>query len=154
MNRGLKTGFLGFDIPNKTARLYDQGKHPFDMSPLTDVANAVVGVLTHPEETKNRYVHINTFYTSQAKTLEALEKELGSFQVSTVGAKEANEEGAARIKKGDFGGIKDSLMGFMAGGEEGGNGEGVDNELVLGRATKDEGELGAVVAKYLKGETI
>ncbi|KAG8528164.1 uncharacterized protein KY384_007081 [Bacidia gigantensis] len=146
LDSGIKNGFLGFDIKNKQARLYDQGEHNMDVTLLSDVGKAVASILSdHPTETKNQYVYINTFLTSQNSVLKPLEKESGKFEISHAGAKEANEEGTARIKKGDFGGVKDSLMGRMASGKDGINGEGKHNELLLGRGTRGLEDLDGVV---------
>ena len=150
--RGIQTGFLGFDLKTKTARVYDEGKHDMDVTLLSDVGDAVAAILKHPEETANRYVYINTFYTSQSTILTTLEKQLGKFEFSSVGAFEANAEGTARIRQGDYGGVKDSLMGMMASGADGVNGEGKDNELLLGRKTREVKELDSVIARSLQNE--
>lgn len=151
-DRGLTNGFLGFDLKQKKAKLYDDGKHDLDLTVLSDVGEAVRGILERPDETKNRYVHVNTFCTSQSKILGILEDQLGRFEVSRVKAQDANKEGSARIKRGDMGGVKDSLMGVMASGLNGVNGEGKDNLMLLGRVTRDARELEDYMRKIVKGE--
>ena len=151
LDRGLINGFLGLDLKQKKAKLYDDGKHDLDLTVLSDVGEAVKAILERPFETENRYVHVNTFYTSQSKILEILENQLGRFEVSRVKAQNANKEGSARIKRGDFGGVKDSLMGVMASGLSGVNGEGKDNVMLLGRVTRDTRELEEFMRKIVKG---
>ena len=146
LKRGIKNGFLGFDLKNKKAGLYDEGEHDFDLTLLSDVGKAVASTLAdRSAETENRYVHVNTFFASQNSILAALTSLLGEFEVSRVGAQKANESGTARIKNFDFGGAKDSLMGMMASGINGVNGKGKDNELLLGRRTREVRELEKVV---------
>lgn len=54
---GLKARFLLDPVEGK-ATLWDGGEHRFGVTRLAAVAQAVVGVLRHPEETKNRSVYV------------------------------------------------------------------------------------------------
>ena len=121
-----------------------------DLTLLSDVANVVIGILFHAEETKNRYIFVNSFVSCQRVVLEVLEGELGMFKVETIAAKQANEEGNAKVRKGDFSGMKTSLMGVMAGGEGGVNGWGRDNEMLLGRTEKGVSELREAVVEVVR----
>jgi uncharacterized protein YbjT (DUF2867 family) len=49
--------------------LLDGGDLPFSTTFLASVGDAVVGVLTHPDETKNRSVYVHDFVTTQNQLL-------------------------------------------------------------------------------------
>lgn len=55
---GLNHGFLGPNLKKKQITYLDGGNTKFSTTTLTTVAKAVVGVLTKPEETKNRAVYV------------------------------------------------------------------------------------------------
>ena len=127
-----------------------------DLTLLSDIARAVIGILNHAKETQNRYVYINTFFTSPAIILSVLEKQIGqTFEREVKDAERANQEGSEAVAKGDFGGARDMLMGMIAGADESVvNGYGKDNELLLGHGTRPEGELEEVVGRILKGKDV
>lgn len=109
----------------------------------------------HPAETVNKYVNVNTFHTSQKAILSALQEATGEkWTLDHVNAKQANEDGNAKIAKGDFSGAAPAIMGFQLGGHEWAHQYGTDNQLLLGRGTRSEKELQEVVAKVVKGEEV
>ncbi|MCJ1424704.1 hypothetical protein MMC29_002592 [Sticta canariensis] len=55
-------------------KLFDGGKNVFSATTLDTVAQAVVGVLSHPEETKNRFVYVKDIDISQNQLLEIAKK--------------------------------------------------------------------------------
>ena len=55
-------------------KLLDGGKNQFSATTLASVGQAVVGVLTHPEETKNRFVYVKDIDISQSQLLEIAKK--------------------------------------------------------------------------------
>lgn len=66
----------------------------------------MAGVLLHPEETKNRYVYIQSFNVSQNDILAALEKATGTkWQVNHVDSDERIKTGKDLLQKGDFKGV-------------------------------------------------
>ena len=113
-------------------------------------------MILHPSETANRYVNVNTFFTSQNAILSALQEATGGekWTVDHVSAKQANEEGNARVAKGDYSGAAPAIMGFHLGGHEWAHQRGTDNQLLLGRGTRSEKELKEVVAKIVRGEEV
>lgn len=155
-NRGIKVGFLGLDTANCKAVLYNNGTQKMDLTLLSDIARAVIGILKHPKETENRYVCINTFFTSPAAILSVLEKQIGqTFEREIRDAESANREGREAVERGDLSGSRDMMMGLMAGAEEGAvNGYGNDNDLLLGHGTRPEGEMEEVVRRVLKGDEV
>ncbi|KAM0145499.1 hypothetical protein ACHAQE_011240 [Botrytis cinerea] len=54
--------------------LYNGGEFEFGATTLASVAQAVVGVLSHPEETKNRPVYVQDIVISQKKLLDLARK--------------------------------------------------------------------------------
>lgn len=118
-NRGLVTGFLGFDINSKSATIYDSGTQPFSATPLSTIGRALVSLLQNPSATKaNQYVYISSFLTSQNEILAALEKASGTkYTIQKSTAAKLIEGGNAKLGKGDFNGIGDLIMGNLYGGE-------------------------------------
>ena len=55
-------------------KLFDGGKHQFSATTLASVGQAVVGVLTYPEETKNRFVYVKDIDISQNQLLDIAKK--------------------------------------------------------------------------------
>lgn len=102
---GLRLGFMGFDLKEKKALIYDGGNNYTDMTILPTVGKAVLGVLQHPEETANRYVRVNSYYTTQNQILAALEKATGTkWAVEHTTCKEQAAKGKALLAKHDFSG--------------------------------------------------
>ncbi|KAI9683924.1 MAG: hypothetical protein M1829_004259 [Trizodia sp. TS-e1964] len=76
-DRSLKSGVLGFDLQKKSAKIYDSGTRIFSTTTIATVGAAVVAVLYRPAETKNQYVYISSFNTTQTEILAALKKVAG-----------------------------------------------------------------------------
>jgi uncharacterized protein YbjT (DUF2867 family) len=120
---GLQVGFLGFDIASKTATLIDDGKPTWSTTTLAQIARAVVKILEKPDLTKNQYVYISSFQTSQRAILDAVEKITG--QKWTVKSEDTGkgllESGNAKLQKGDFSGAYDLIKGSALGAGDLGN---------------------------------
>ncbi|RPA91163.1 NAD(P)-binding protein [Choiromyces venosus 120613-1] len=138
---GLKAAFLGVDIPNKKATILDGGNTPFSTTILSDIGQSVVGILAHPEETKNRYVFVQTAVTTQNKLLAAAEKITGEkFAVEHQNTEAIEKEGNAKIAKGDFSGFIDLIKrGVWAEGYGGDYSDKLDNEVLGVKVVDDEG---------------
>ncbi|KAG0646468.1 Oxidoreductase BOA1 [Hyphodiscus hymeniophilus] len=65
---GLDMNFL-LDMKSGKPAIYDGGDQLFSTTTLKSVGQAVVGVLTHPDETKNRAVYVQDMLISQNKLL-------------------------------------------------------------------------------------
>ncbi|ROW07568.1 hypothetical protein VPNG_06842 [Cytospora leucostoma] len=99
---GINSGFVGFDLENHTATIWDDGSQEFSSTPRANVANAVVGVLKNPDITANQYVYISSFETSTHEILLALEKAQGSkYTVKHVKTEDEVEDGKAKLASGD-----------------------------------------------------
>ncbi|OIW23591.1 NAD(P)-binding protein [Coniochaeta ligniaria NRRL 30616] len=64
---------MGFDVVKREAVIYDSGTEEFSGTTLEGIGQAVVGVLSHPEETRNRFVRVMSVKTCQNELLEAFE---------------------------------------------------------------------------------
>ncbi|KFY26669.1 hypothetical protein V493_03940 [Pseudogymnoascus sp. VKM F-4281 (FW-2241)] len=147
---------LGFfvDFKSKTTPYYDGGDRPFSTTTLATIGKAVVGVLQHRDETRNRVVFVHDLITTQRKLVAIAEKLAPGrtwtpVDVSTADMVAASEENYAK-------GLNDlgSSMGFLISAVfaegYGGEFEEVDNQL-LGIPLKSDAELeelvGAALAK-------
>lgn len=70
---GIKNSVL-FDWRSGKPRIYDSGDQLVSVSTLATIGQSVVGVLTHPEETKNRGVYIHDMQVSQKMILAAAQR--------------------------------------------------------------------------------
>ena len=99
---GLDNGFLGFDIINRTATLYDDGKHLFSSTTLPSAVKAVVAILHHPELTQNKRIYIADATLTQQQALALFEKYTGSNWTVRHGSTEDSlKDGADAFAKGD-----------------------------------------------------
>lgn len=70
---GLEHKFL-IDWESGTPRIFDSGDQLFSTTTLESVGLAVVGVLSHPEETKNKAVSVQDMTMSQNRLLAIIKK--------------------------------------------------------------------------------
>lgn len=84
--------------------IYDSGDQLFSTTTLESVAQAVVGVLSHPEETKNRQVKIQDLQISQNKLIEIAKKvdPKRKWEPIAVSTKDVEKSTAESLAKGDF----------------------------------------------------
>lgn len=86
--------------------VYDSGDQPVSLALLSDIGKSVVGVLTHPEETKNRQVVVSSVVTSQNKLLalakEANPEKVGKWESVHVKFSDVEKSNAEAIEKGDY----------------------------------------------------
>nr|CEG05021.1 unnamed protein product [Fusarium clavum]CEG05860.1 unnamed protein product [Fusarium clavum] len=73
---GIKNNFY-FDFSQPELTIWDEGNVEFSTTTLASVGDAVVGVLTHPEETKNRIVYVQDTVLTQNKILELAKEATG-----------------------------------------------------------------------------
>jgi uncharacterized protein YbjT (DUF2867 family) len=102
---GLPIGALGYNLPAKTATVFDGGNKPYEATNLAQIGRAVAAILSpgHFEETSNQYVYINSFTVTQTSVVEALETATGcKFDVTHVRGEEMWEEGKKKMSTGKF----------------------------------------------------
>ncbi|KAF4336267.1 isoflavone reductase like P3 [Fusarium beomiforme] len=77
LDMSIQSGFYGIKAETKTAEILDDGNARFTATTRDGVGQAVVGILSHPDETVNRIVYVSTTELSQNDILEAEQKIIG-----------------------------------------------------------------------------
>jgi hypothetical protein len=114
--QGLKVGSIGFQLPSKTATIYDSGNEPFTGSNLGFIGKAIASVLKHPEETANKYIRIASFITTQNEILALLEEETGEkWTVVNKKTSDSQKLGDEKLAKGDYSAFSDFLKPILFG---------------------------------------
>jgi hypothetical protein len=86
--------------------IFDGGNRAFSATNLSQVGNAVVAVLSKPEETANQFIYVDSFTATQNEILAELEKATGErWKVTESTTEEAKAEGQALFAKGDYSGL-------------------------------------------------
>ena len=141
----LYASFLDITLPpSKTALIWDEGTNTFSATNLETVVKAVVVILADAEkETRNRFVYIQNFATSQQEILDVLEKVRGEkWVIERTSAQEQFEVAGNLLKAGDeTGAFYIWLRGGLFSGSVGCEfeKEKLDNELLgLQRETLEE----------------
>jgi hypothetical protein len=100
---GLERDFI-LRISDAKPIIIDGGDLPFSATTLGSVADAVVGILNHPEETKNRSVRIHDIVTSQNQLLVLAKKVAPNKSWEVVHAKldDLTAAADARLAKGIY----------------------------------------------------
>lgn len=115
---GVKVGFLGFKIQDKTATIFDSGDAVFSTTNLLYIGKALVAALEKADETKNQYVYISEFQTTQNELLKLAEKVSGEkFTVNKVTSKDQIALGNKLLSEGNFAGIGPLLLSVTFGDE-------------------------------------
>ncbi|KAA8913049.1 hypothetical protein FN846DRAFT_931606 [Sphaerosporella brunnea] len=99
---------MGFCFPERKARIYDNGEERITGTCIRRIAEAVVGILKRPEETKNRFLRVRSLEASQNEILGAFEEVMGAkWTVEYVNSKEVLERAKEKLAKGDKGAVLD-----------------------------------------------
>lgn len=152
---GLQQNFI-IDLQSGKPRIFDGGDRTFSVTTLESTAQAVVGVLEHPDETKNRGVYIQDLVTTQNKLL-ALAKKVAPEKtkswepvpISTASTKSAAD---AALAKGDHSLpvlFEYLFVSFFAEGY-GAEYKNLDNELFGIAGDKNDADIEAILAPLLK----
>ncbi|OPB43793.1 CipA oxidoreductase [Trichoderma guizhouense] len=149
---GLEAGFLAHPKTH-TATIYDDGNLPWSTTTLATISKAVVSLMSHLEETKNRHVYIHDAVVTQNKIIEIAKRLDGKdWELTYVDSAAVLEEAQVEYRKADSDYRKGlmpllhiSVLGKGYGGDFSGR---LDNELLGIKLMSDE-ELGEVIAKYL-----
>ncbi|KAL4874691.1 hypothetical protein BJY04DRAFT_233391 [Aspergillus karnatakaensis] len=148
---GLRVGFPISPV-KKTATLHDGGDRLYSTTTLGAVGKAVVGILSKPEETRNRVVRVSEARLTLKQLLGIAEEVVGAdgWTVTEPDTKDEVEKALVRVKKGEV--VPETIMPFIFkaiwGEGNGGLFEETDNEL-LGIE-----ELGAEGVKRLVEEVV
>lgn len=137
-------------------KLFDGGKNLFSATTLDSVGQAVVGVLSHPEETKNRFVNVKDIDISQNQLLEIAKKvdpEKTWEEPIYVDTAELEKSSYESLAKGEV--TQPVMMAFLfrvifGPSEYGGHFTKTDNEL-LGVKGKTEADVEALLKSLIHG---
>jgi hypothetical protein len=150
---GLQVGFL-LSWQTGKYRIFNGGDQLFSATTLPSIGTAVVGVLTHYEETKNRGVEIEDIRISQNQLLAiakriAPEKKWEVIPTNLADLKKAADE---ELSKGNYSEkvMYDYLPLAIFGEGYGGVLTGADNELLGISAKKTEADIEAILKPLLK----
>ena len=149
---GIEQNFL-VDLKSGKPRIYDSGNQLFSSTSLASIGLAVVGVLSHVEETKNRSVYVQDLTTSQNRILEIARKVAPQLKHEPVHVdtdellKDLNEKTA----KGDYslGTLYQFLHPSLLKEGYGGLMEKTDNELLGIPGDKTDADIEAILRKVL-----
>ncbi|TVY89116.1 Isoflavone reductase-like protein, partial [Lachnellula willkommii] len=113
---GLQIGLVGFNINTHEALIMDGGDRPFSATNLSQIGNAVVAVLSKPDETANQFLYIDSFTATQNQILAELERATGrKWAVTESSTEAAAREGQELFGRGDFEGLLLLLKTIMLG---------------------------------------
>ena len=145
---GIKHNFL-VNYAGPSALICDGGDVPFSATTLAGVGKAVVGVLQHPAETKDRYVHVAeaTVTQNQLLHLSGLEDKI---KITSVKSEDLEQQAYSAVQKTppDFLTFTINLLWRVTfGGKFGSLFEKTDNDL-LGVKRLSESELASIVKEY------
>jgi uncharacterized protein YbjT (DUF2867 family) len=150
---GLEKNFL-VDLKSGSPRIFDGGDQLLSTTTLESVAKTVVGVLEHPDETRNRAVYVQDMQVSQNKILAlakkiAPEKKWEPVPTSLAEIEKASNEALA---KGQFtpAVLVEYLFVSIMGEGYGGRMEKTDNELLGIAGDKTDADIEAILEPLLK----
>ncbi|KAL4864092.1 hypothetical protein BDV12DRAFT_176695 [Aspergillus spectabilis] len=150
---GLKIGFPLSPV-QKRAALHDGGERLYSTTTLPTVGKAVVGVLTHPEETKNRVVRVGEAATTLKEVLALAQEVVGAegWTVTEPDTTAEVEKALVQVKQGVL--THETIMPFIFkaiwGAENGGLFEETDNEL-LGIQELDREGIKKIIQDVVNG---
>jgi hypothetical protein len=102
---GFRVGFLGLDVEQRTAELWDDGDVPFTATNLAVVARTVVKLLTDAaayEASWNAYIYTGSVTTTQKELLAATEKATNAkFEVTRIESQKLIAESTTKLAGGD-----------------------------------------------------
>ena len=149
---GLEHAFL-VDPKTHSAALYDGGDRPFSTTTLSTVSKAVVAILAHFEETKNRHVYIQDVVVTQNQLIAVAKKIDGKdWNLTPVTSSSAEAGAYAELNKANPDSSKVLFpllqVSVLAAGYGGDFSAHLDNGL-LGIKGMDENELTSLMTRYL-----
>jgi hypothetical protein len=147
---GLKMGFI-LNPAKASGNVFDGGDVPFSTTTLKGIGQAVVGVISHLADTKNRAVYVRDATVTQNQLIKyAKEKNPDAkWDITEKDTKEQYEWSQAELKK-EGGNIGAAMVGFITtsifgGKEKGGDFEGRDDSVILGVKKHSDEEIKSIV---------
>lgn len=101
--QSLKTGAQGISLATKSAVITDSGNEQYPTTTVPQIARAIVYILTHLEETENRYYLVKSLITSQNEILNALQRATPqeSWEIEYKSSEKRRIEGVELISDGN-----------------------------------------------------
>jgi hypothetical protein len=132
----------------------DGGDRAFSTTNLSQIGNAVVAVISKPDQTKNQMLYIHSFTASQNQILTELQKTTGSqWEVTHSTAAEAATQGSTLFAKGEFAGLL-LLLNAISLGEGYGSNHVLDAELANSKLGLPEQTLQQTAAAVASGSMV
>lgn len=145
----LHANFMHFDLKKRQALLLDQGNQKFSTSTMATIVEAVAQVLLRENETRNKFLYIQSFSVTPNEVLNALQKSTSeTWKVEHVNGKEYLADSLKQQNSGKMEGLYNTIyaLGIMKVGFE--TRIGFANEL-LGLETLDlDKEVAKVVQEF------
>ncbi|KAK0665968.1 hypothetical protein QBC41DRAFT_231670 [Cercophora samala] len=109
-----KHGLSTINLGDKTSSVVDSGNEKFQVSTLAQVGRAVVKILQHPEETKNKYLVTSSFQVSQNEIIKTVEELTGEKYpvVKREKAEDLQKAGEEKLAVGDYRAFIDFLRAY------------------------------------------
>jgi len=95
-------GLMGWDLSGRKATIYDGGETKYEATNVKQIGHAVAASLSadHLEDTKNKYIYVNSFTTTQNEVLAELERLTASkFEVTHQKTEDLHSIGIAMLKE-------------------------------------------------------
>ncbi|KFX89504.1 hypothetical protein V490_06979 [Pseudogymnoascus sp. VKM F-3557] len=154
---GFTNGVLA-DLGKKSVKLVDGGDRPISGTTREHIGTAVLGVLTHLEETKNRTVYVKNYDATQNEAVEIGKKLVGEegWVVTNVKSADLEADAWADLKAQKFDGPVwlNFIYRAIFGDGYGGQFEGKDNALLgvptFGREDFEKTLKGALLGGFEK----
>jgi hypothetical protein len=103
-SRAMKVGFMGFDLKEQKATIYNEGNDVWSTTTMATIGLAVKNAMLVPEAA-NKYIFIDSFTVSQNEVLVSLEKATKKkWEAKYVDAEEQKRIGMEKMAEGDFSG--------------------------------------------------
>lgn len=94
-------GLMGWNVPARKATIFDGGNTQFEATNLDQIGKAIAAILLLEsfDDTKNKFVYINSFTVTQNQILSALEKVTGGrFAVEYVASAEVMRQSLKQMQ--------------------------------------------------------
>ena len=138
----MANGFLGFDVKNRTATLYDQGQNQFSGATLATIANTIVAILHKPEVALNKRVYVADATFTQQQALNLFEKYTNNkWTVKNIATADARKDAEASLAQGNIGAaFVGYILSYVYGGSKGTvfDGKAVNQQLGVPTVSLDQ----------------
>ena len=147
--QGLGYGSIGVNIKEKTATVVDSGNERFYASNLSHIGKAVAAILSHPDETANRYLATASFNPSQNEIIAIIEELTGSkLTIHRLRSDDLYKSGEEKLARADYSAFVDFLK--VHNHADGAGNDLKDDESANGLLGLPQESLRDTIEKHLK----